>query len=94
MSPAHRITVDTTQCGGQPCLRGLRIRVKAVLDLLAAGADRDEILVDHPLLEAGDIGRRLGSAPGYGGNPAILHWFKTIFPDILAALECGETLLK
>ena len=34
----HRITVDPNQCGGRPCLRGLRIRVKDVLDLLAAGA--------------------------------------------------------
>jgi uncharacterized protein (DUF433 family) len=55
MSETHRITVDPNQCGGRPCLRGLRIRVKDVLDLLAAGADRAEILADYPLLEAGDI---------------------------------------
>ena len=55
MSETHRITVDPNQCGGRPCLRGLRIRVKDVLDLLAAGADRAEILADFPLLEAGDI---------------------------------------
>ena len=55
MSETHRITVDPNQCGGRPCLRSLRIRVKDVLDLLAAGAGRDEILADYPLLEAGDI---------------------------------------
>jgi uncharacterized protein (DUF433 family) len=55
MSEIHRITIDPVQCGGRPCLRGLRIRVKDVLDLLAAGASRDEILADYPLLEAGDI---------------------------------------
>jgi uncharacterized protein (DUF433 family) len=33
----HRITIDPSLCGGGPCLRGLRIRVKDVLDLLAAG---------------------------------------------------------
>lgn len=55
MSETYRITVDPNQCGGRPCLRGLRIRVKDVLDLLAAGAGRDEILADYPLLEAGDI---------------------------------------
>ena len=55
MSETHRITVDPGQCGGRPCLRGLRIRVRDVLDLLAAGADRAEILADYPLLEAGDI---------------------------------------
>ena len=42
-------------CGGRPCIRGLRIRVKDVLDLLAAGATREEILADYPYLEAEDI---------------------------------------
>jgi Protein of unknown function (DUF433) len=44
-----RITVDPAVCGGRPCIRGLRIRVRDVLDLLAAGATRDEILEDYPL---------------------------------------------
>ena len=55
MSETHRITVDPNRCGGRPCLRSLRIRVKDVLDLLAAGAGRDKILADYPLLKAGDI---------------------------------------
>ncbi len=55
MSETHRITVDPAQCSGRPCLRGLRVRVKDILDLLAAGASRDEILLDYPVLEAGDI---------------------------------------
>lgn len=55
MSETHRITTDPNQCGGRPCLRGLRIRVRDVLDLLAAGASREEILADLPLLEAEDI---------------------------------------
>jgi uncharacterized protein (DUF433 family) len=55
MSETHRITVDPNQCGGRPCLRSLRIRVKDVLDLLAAGATREEILDDYPLLEPEDI---------------------------------------
>jgi hypothetical protein len=38
MSELRRITVDPNQCGGRPCLRGSRIRVKDVLDLLADGA--------------------------------------------------------
>ena len=39
MSVIDRITVDPTVCGGRPCIRGIRIRVKDVLDLLAAGLD-------------------------------------------------------
>jgi uncharacterized protein (DUF433 family) len=55
MSEWRRITFDTADCAGRPCVRGLRIRVKDILELLAAGASREEILGDHPSLEAGDI---------------------------------------
>ncbi len=55
MSQVHRITLDPAQCGGRPCIRGMRVRVKDVLDLLAAGASREEILEDYPYLEPEDI---------------------------------------
>ncbi|MGE3913267.1 MAG: DUF433 domain-containing protein, partial [Chloroflexota bacterium] len=55
MSELYRITVNPEQCGGRPCIRGLRIRVKDVLDLLAAGVGRPEILADYPYLEDADI---------------------------------------
>jgi uncharacterized protein (DUF433 family) len=52
---ADRITVDPARCGGRPCIRDLRVRVTDVLDLLAAGASREEILTDCPYLEDEDI---------------------------------------
>ena len=55
MSELHRITIDPAVCGGRPCLRGTRVRVKDVLDLLAADVSREEILADYPYLEPGDI---------------------------------------
>lgn len=55
MSELHRITVNPEQCGGRPCIRGMRIRVRDVLDLLAAGASREEILEDYPYLQTEDI---------------------------------------
>jgi uncharacterized protein (DUF433 family) len=55
MSAIDRITMSPDVCGGRPCIRGLRIRVKDVLDLLAAGATREEILADYPYLEPEDI---------------------------------------
>lgn len=55
MSELHRITVDPSVCGGRPCLRGTRVRVSDVLDLVAADVPRAEILADYPYLEAGDI---------------------------------------
>lgn len=54
-SRLSRITVDDAQCGGRPCIRGLRIRVTDILDLLSAGASYDEILEDYPYLEREDI---------------------------------------
>jgi uncharacterized protein (DUF433 family) len=50
-----RITVEEGKCGGRPCIRGLRIRVADILDLLAAGASFQEILSDYPSLEGEDI---------------------------------------
>ena len=50
-----RITVNPRQCGGRPCIRGMRIRVIDVLDMLAAGMSREDILRDYPDLEPDDI---------------------------------------
>jgi len=50
-----RITVDDAQCGGRPCIRGMRIRVTDILELLSAGASIEEILRDYPGLEREDI---------------------------------------
>lgn len=55
VSALDRITVNPDVCGGRWTIRGLRIRVKDVLDLLAAGATREEILTDYLYLEAEDI---------------------------------------
>jgi len=51
----QRITLNPNQCGGQPCIRGIRIRVKDILEMLAAGVSREEMLDDYPYLEAEDI---------------------------------------
>jgi uncharacterized protein (DUF433 family) len=51
----RRITVRPDQCGGRPCIRGYRLRVTDVLQLLAAGASHAEILTDYPFLEEEDI---------------------------------------
>ncbi|MDX2097974.1 MAG: DUF433 domain-containing protein [Leptolyngbyaceae cyanobacterium bins.59] len=51
----ERITVNPRQCGGRPCIRGMRIRVSDVLDLFAAGLSAEEILEYFPDLEMDDI---------------------------------------
>ena len=50
-----RITVEPGKCGGRPCIRGQRMRVSDVLDLLGAGASIEEILEDYPYLTREDI---------------------------------------
>jgi len=55
MSYLNRITFDLEQCSGRPCIRGMRIRVKDVLEMLAGGASETQILEDFPDLEAADI---------------------------------------
>jgi uncharacterized protein (DUF433 family) len=50
-----RITINPAQCGGRPCIRGMRMRVKDLLDLLAAGVSPEDILRDYPYLEKEDI---------------------------------------
>jgi len=71
MSELHRITVNPGQCGGRPCIRGLRIRVKDVLDLLAAGATREEILADYPYLEPEDVTAALEFAARQSDHPIL-----------------------
>jgi uncharacterized protein (DUF433 family) len=71
MSAIDRITVDPAVCGGRPCIRGLRVRVKDVLDLQAAGATHDEVLVDYPYLEPDDITAVLEFAARQSDYPVL-----------------------
>jgi uncharacterized protein (DUF433 family) len=65
---APRITVDPEICFGKPCIRGLRIRVSDVLDMLAGGASQEEVLRDFPYLEREDLSAALKYAAHVVGN--------------------------
>lgn len=52
---SYRITTNPDQCGGRPCIRGMRIRVIDILDLLANGLTIQQILGELPDLEENDI---------------------------------------
>jgi uncharacterized protein (DUF433 family) len=67
----ERITSDPEVCGGRPCLRGLRVRVTDVLDMLAGGATRSEILRDYPYLQDQDITAALQFAAAQSNHPLI-----------------------
>ncbi len=68
---ADRITVDPKQYSGRPCIRGMRIRVIDVLDLLAAGLTRQQILEEHPDLEEPDISACLRYASQQLDHPVL-----------------------
>lgn len=67
----NRITVDPEQCGGRPCIRGMRIRVSDVLDLLANGLSPEEIVEEMPDLELEDIRASLRFASRRLSHPVV-----------------------
>jgi len=54
-----RITVEPGKCGGKPCIRGMRITVRQVLELLATYPDRTALLAEYPYLETEDLQQSL-----------------------------------
>jgi uncharacterized protein (DUF433 family) len=69
---AERITVDPEQCGGRPCIRGMRIRVTNVLDLFAAGLTAEQILEEMPDLEVEDLQASLRFASRWLDHPVLV----------------------
>ena len=66
-----RITSTPEICGGRPCVRGMRIRVADVLDMLAGGETSDSILADFPYLERDDIAACLAYAQRQLDHPRV-----------------------
>lgn len=72
MSLIERITVNPRQCGGRPCVRGMRIRVTDVLDLLASGLTHEQVLEELPDLEVEDIEACLRFASRRIDHPVVV----------------------
>lgn len=68
----QRITIDPEQCGGRPCIRGMRIRVVDVLDLLAAGLSPQQILEELPDLELADVQAAVAYAARRLDHPVLV----------------------
>ena len=67
----ERITIRPEQCHGQPCVRGMRIRVIDILEMLAGGMTHAEILADYPYLEEEDIRASLAYAAKEMNHPVV-----------------------
>lgn len=72
MTLSDRITFNPRQCGGKPCIRGMRIRVQDVLELLADGLSCEEILKQLPDLEHNDVLACLEFAAERGGEGPLV----------------------
>ena len=68
----QRITFNAHQCGGRPCIRGMRIRVSDVLDLFASGLTKEQILAEMPDLEPDDIRASLVFAARKMNHPQLV----------------------
>lgn len=68
---SERITINPEQCGGRPCIRGMRIRVIDILDLYAAGLTAQEILDEMPDLEMDDLKAALTYAARRLDHPIV-----------------------
>jgi uncharacterized protein (DUF433 family) len=66
-----RITINPVLCGGRPCIRGMRIRVSDVLELLANGLTPEQVLAELPDLEAEDIAACLRLASRRFDHPIV-----------------------
>ncbi len=67
-----RITVNIDQCGGRPCVRGMRIRVTDILDLFAAGLSTEQILREMPDLTSEDVQACLHFAAARLDHPTLV----------------------
>ena len=67
----ERITTNPEQCGGRPCIRGMRIRVIDVLDLFASGLSAEQILEEMPDLEMDDLKAALNYAARRLDHPVL-----------------------
>ena len=71
-SHLSRITIRPEQCHGQPCIRGMRIRVTDILEMLAGGMTHTQILANYSYLEADDISAALAYAAREISHPVVM----------------------
>ena len=71
-SVINRITINPNQCGGKPCVRGMRIRVTDVLELIAGGLTSAQVIAELPDLEKDDVSACLKYAAAKINHP-VLH---------------------
>lgn len=72
MNTFDRITSDPAILGGKPIIRGTRISVELILEWIASGATRDDVVRRHPQLTGADVEQALGYAAAAVRNEVLL----------------------
>ena len=90
----QRITVRPKQCGGRPCIRGMHIRVIDVLELLAAGESKEQILEDFPDLETDDIAACLLYAARRLDHPNVVAYVVSTGPRVMNSGSCRSLVCR
>lgn len=67
-----RITIDPDQGGGRPCIRGMRVRVQDILEMLASGMTADEVVAEYVYLELEDVRAALAYAANTLADTAVV----------------------
>lgn len=67
-----RIAVDSKVCGGRPTIKGTRMRVSDILDMMASGSNVAEILQDFPYILVDDISAALNYAAAMADHPIVI----------------------
>jgi uncharacterized protein (DUF433 family) len=67
-----RISIDTNVCGGRPVVAGTRMRVSDILEMLAGGADLEEIVNDFPYISSADVRACLAYAASAADHPVVI----------------------
>jgi uncharacterized protein (DUF433 family) len=68
----QRITIEEGKLGGRPCIRGLRIRVQDILEMLASGMSAEQVLAEFPYLEPDDIRAALAYAAAQIAGTSVI----------------------
>jgi uncharacterized protein (DUF433 family) len=68
----ERITIEPGKAGGRPCIRGLRVRVQDILEMLASGMTTAEVVEEYPYLEVDDVRAALAYAAAAVADTAVV----------------------
>ena len=87
----ERITINPDICSGKPCIRGTRIWVSVLLDLLAGGMTTDDVIAEYPYLEKSDIHAAIAYGAEMSRYPRDL-WSELTVQQFLSGYSAPDSI--